>query len=153
MIAKVFSEWLTTIMCQATNYITDLVQISKDANEVTKTLDTNLVSWQKEKSKWTVISKQMRDIQCYGLINFLAENQVSGLNEDVMFICKESIKWCNQIIEQGYNELANLHGELTALRTTMQKDLWCVDVQLLKEASETLEDNTEMINQFSSHIR
>lgn len=95
MIAEVFSEWLTTIMCQATNYITDLVQIFKDTNEVTKTLDTNLVSWQKEKSKWTVISKKMRDIQHYGLMNFLAEIQVSGLNEDVMFICKESIEWFN----------------------------------------------------------
>ncbi|XP_059064237.1 uncharacterized protein LOC131856454 [Cryptomeria japonica] len=65
----------------------------------------------------------------------------------------ESIEWCNQIIEQGYNESASLCGELTALRATVQKDLNCVDVQLLKEDSETLEDTTEMINQFGSHIK
>lgn len=95
----------------------------------------------------------MRDIQRYRLMNFLAENQVSGFNEDVMFICKESIKWCNQIIEQGYNESVSLCGELIALRETMQKDFRCLDVQLLKEDGETLEDTTEMINQFSNHIR
>lgn len=35
----------------------------------------------------------------------------------------------------------------------MQNDLHCVDVQLLKEDNKTLEDTTEMINQFSSHIK
>lgn len=100
-----------------------------------------------------MISKHMRDIQCYGLMNFLAERQVPGLNEDIMFICKESIEWHNQIIEQGHSDSASLHGELTALRMTMQKDLRCMDVQLLKEDNQTLEDTVEMINQFSSHIK
>lgn len=66
-------------------------------------------------------------------MNFLAKRQVPWLNEDIMFICRESIEWHNQIIEQGHSESANLRGELTALRTTMQKDFHCVDVQLLKE--------------------
>lgn len=153
IIAEIFSEWLTSIVDQGTNYISDLVQIFKDANEVTKELDVELISWHKEKTKWAVISKQMCDIQRYGLMNFLAERQVPGLNEDIMFICKESIEWHNQIIEQGHSKYASLRGELTTLRTTMQKDLRYVDVQLLKEDSQTLEDTTEMINQFSSHIK
>lgn len=120
-------------MHQGTNYISDLVQIFKDANDATKELDTDLIAWQKEKTKWAVISSQMRDIQHYGIMNFLVERQVPGLDEDIMFICKESIEWHNQIIEQGHNESVSLQGELTTLRTMMQKDFPCVNIQFLKE--------------------
>lgn len=35
----------------------------------------------------------------------------------------------------------------------MQKDLRCVNVQLLKEDGQTLEDTIEKVNQFSSRIK
>lgn len=41
-------------------------------------------------------------------MNFIAERQVPGLDEDIMFICKESIEWRNQIIEQGHSESISL---------------------------------------------
>lgn len=91
MITEIFSEWLTSIVHQGTNYILDLVEIFKDANDVTKELDADLISWQNEKTKWAVISRKMRDIQRYELMIFLAKRQVPGLDEDIMFICKESI--------------------------------------------------------------
>lgn len=62
MIAEIFSEWLTSIVHQGTNYISDLVQIFKDANDVTKELDADLITWKNEKTKWEVISRQMSDI-------------------------------------------------------------------------------------------
>lgn len=58
MIAEIFSERLTSIVHQGTNYISDLVQIFKDANEVTKNLDVDLISWQKEKRKWAVFQRK-----------------------------------------------------------------------------------------------
>lgn len=86
-------------------------------------------------------------------MNFLAEKTVHGLDDIVLFICKENIEWRNSVIEQGHEESIKLLKELKELTNTMQKDMKCIDLQLLKEDKKTLEDSSDIIQVFKDRVQ
>lgn len=61
MIIDVFSEWIESIAQQGTSYISDLVKVFENVEFVGKDLETEIIAWEIEKSKWLVVLKKMRD--------------------------------------------------------------------------------------------
>lgn len=66
MITDVFSEWLESIAQQGTSYISDLVKVFENAESVGKELETEMVVWEKEKSKWLAIEIDERYTEIRG---------------------------------------------------------------------------------------
>lgn len=129
-----------------------MVKVFENTEFVGKELETEIIAWEKEKSERVVVLKQMRDTQRYGVMNFLAEKPSHGLDDNVLFVCKENIEWRNSIIEQGHEESIKLLKELKELTNTMQKGMKCIDIELLKEDKQTLEDSSDMIQAFKDQV-
>ncbi|XP_059076654.1 uncharacterized protein LOC131875933 [Cryptomeria japonica] len=77
----------------------------------------------------------MNNVQKYGVMKFLAEKLVENLDENVLYVSKKNVEWCNSIIKQGHEESTKLLKGLTDLIDMMQKDLKCIDIQLMKEGT------------------
>lgn len=86
-------------------------------------------------------------------MNFLIEKMVHGLDDNILFVCKENIEWRKSIIQQGHKEFLKLLKELKGLTDTMQKDMKCIDLQLLRENKKMLEDSSQMIQAFKDRIQ
>lgn len=82
-----------------------------------------MIAWEKESNKWAAVLIQMKDVQKYGVMKFLAKKAVKDLDDKVFYVAKENIEWRNSIIKQGHKESIKLLKELKELIAVMQKDL------------------------------
>lgn len=88
MVVDIFSAWLESISHEGTSYISNMIKVFVSAKSVGKELETKIITQEKEKIKWVFVLKQMRDTQRYGVMNFLVEKRVHGLDDNVLFVCK-----------------------------------------------------------------
>lgn len=139
MMAETFDEWLESIIQQGIEYIVSLIKVYEDVVTMSQELESKVAAWEKEKNKWATVLTQMKDVQRYGIMKFLAEKTVKDLDDKVLYVAKENIEWRNSIIKQGHKESIKLLRELKELINMMQKDLKCIDVQLLKDDGQTIE--------------
>lgn len=95
----------------------------------------------------------MNDVQKYGVMRFLAEKLVENLDDNVLYVSKKNVEWRNSIIKQGHQESTKMLKELTDLINTMQKDLKCIGIHLIKEGAKKIEEATDMTNIFQDKIQ
>lgn len=115
---------------------------------MSKELEMETVAWEKERIKWVAVLAQMNDIQNYGVMKFLAKKLVENMDDNVFYVSKNNVKWCNSIIKQGHEESTKLLRGLTDLIDTMQKDVKYIDIQLMKDSAKTIEAVIDMTKIF-----
>lgn len=93
MLAETFEEWLESIIQQGTEYIANLVRVYEDFVTITQELETEVSVWEKERKKWATVLIQMKNVQKYGVMNFLTEKAVNDLDDKVLYVAKENIEW------------------------------------------------------------
>ncbi|XP_059068331.1 uncharacterized protein LOC131858879 [Cryptomeria japonica] len=81
-------------------------------------------------------------------MKFLAEKPMESLDDNVLYVSRKNVEWQNSIIKQSHEESRRLLKELVDLIDTMQKDLKCIDIQLMKEDAQTIEAVADMENFF-----
>lgn len=94
----------------------------------------------------------MNDVQKYGVMKFLAEKPVENLDDNVLYMSKKNMEWRNSIIEQGHEESTKLLRGLIDLIDTIQKDLKCIDIQLMKEGAKVIEEVVDMTKVFQERV-
>lgn len=152
MMAETFDEWLESIIQQGAGYIANLIRVYEDAITITQELETEVTTWEKERNKWVVVLVQMKDVQKYGVMKFLTEKAVKDLDDKILYVAKENIEWRNSITKKGHEESIKLLKQLKELIIEMQKDLKCIDVQLLKEDGQTIEQTVDMVENFKGKM-
>lgn len=95
----------------------------------------------------------MNDVQKFGVMKFLAEKPVDNLDDNVLYVSRKSVEWRNSIIKQGHEESIKLLKGLKELIDTMQKDLKCIDIQLLKDDGQMIELATDMVKTFKERVK
>lgn len=55
MIAEIFDEWLDSIVQQGTDYIASLIKVYYNAITVSKELELEATTWDKEINKWVAV--------------------------------------------------------------------------------------------------
>lgn len=115
---------------------------------MSKELELETVTWEKERIKWVVVLAQMNDVQKYGVMKFLAEKPTENLDDNVLYVSKRNMEWCNSIIGQGHEESTKLLRGLTDLIDTIQKDLKFINIQVMKEGSNVIEEVADMTKVF-----
>lgn len=148
-----FNKGLDLIIQQGSDYISNLVKVYKDAKTMSKELELEIAAWEKERIKWVAVLAQMNNVQKYGVMKFLAEKLVENLDDNVLYVPKKNMEWRNSIIKQGHEESTKLLKGLTDLIDTMQKDLKCIDIQLMKEGTKVIEEATDMTKVFQERIQ
>lgn len=53
---------------------------------MSKELELEATTWEKEKTKWVVVLAQMNDVQKFGVMKFLTEKLVENLDDNVLYI-------------------------------------------------------------------
>lgn len=152
VVMEMFNKWMDLIIQQGSEYINNLVKVYKDAEILSKELEPEIVAWEKERVKWVAVLAQMNDVQKYGLVKFLAEKPVENLDDNVLYVLKKNVEWCNSIIGQGHEESTKLLRGLTNLIDTIHKDLKCIDIQLMKEGAKVIEEVADMIKVFQDRV-
>lgn len=153
MIADMFDYWLESIAQQGTYYIYNLIKVFGDVVTISREFELEAITWEKEKSKWAAVLMQMNDVQKFGVMEFLVEKPVDDLDDNVMYVSRKNMEWRNPIIKQGHEESIKLLKELKELINTMQKDLKCVDIQLLKVDGEIVEDAIDVTKAFKERMQ
>lgn len=153
MVAEMFNKWLDLIIQQGSNYIVSLVKVYKDAVTVSKELELEAVSWEKERTKWVAVLVQMNDVQKFGVTKFLAEKPMESLDDNVLYVSKKNVEWQNSTIKQGHEESTRFVKGSTDLIDIIQKDLKCIDIQPMKEDAQTIEVATDMAKIFQERIQ
>lgn len=148
-----FNEWLDLIIQQGSDHIINLVKVYKDAETVSRELELETMAWEKEMIKQLAVLAQMNDTQKYGVMKFLAEKLVENLDDKVFYVSRKNVEWHNSIIKQGHKESTKLLRELIDLIDTMQKDLKCIDIQLIKNRTKTIEEAMDMTKVFQERIQ
>lgn len=153
MIAEIFDEWLDSIVEQGTYYIASLIKVNDNAIIVSKDLQLEATTWDKEINKWVEVLEQMNDVQKIGIMKFLAKKPVDNLDDNVLYVSRKNIEWRNSIIKQGHEESIKLLKVLKELIDTMHKDLKCIDIQLLKDDRRMIELATDMVKNFKERVQ
>lgn len=79
-----------------------------NAITVSKELELEATTWDKERNKWVAILAQMSDVQKIGVMKFLVEKLVDSLDDNVLYVSRKTIEWRNSIIKQGHEESIKL---------------------------------------------
>lgn len=83
----------------------------------------------------------------------LAKKPMESLDDNILYVSKKNVELWNSIIKEGHKESTRLLKGLTNLINTMQKDLKCIDIQLMKEDAQTIEVATNMVKIFQERIQ
>lgn len=68
------------------------------------------------------------------------------------YVSKKNVEWRNSIIGQGHEESTKLLRGLTDLIDTIQTNLKCIDIQLMKEGAKVIEEVADMIKVFQDRV-
>lgn len=61
--------------------------------------EQKISNWKNEEAKWASKAAQMREVQSYGVMKFLAEKLVASLDDSVLYVCQRNIEWRNSLIK------------------------------------------------------
>lgn len=124
----------------------------EDVVTISKELELEVVSWEKERTKWVVVLVQMNDVHKFCVMKFVAEKPMESLDDNVLYVSRKNVEWQNSIIKQGHEESTRLLKGLVDLIDTMQKYLKCINIQLVKEDAQTIETTADMAKIFKERI-
>lgn len=119
---------------------------------MSKELELETVTREKERTKWVAVLVQMNNVQKYGVMRFLAEKMVENLDDNVLYVSKKNVQWRNSIIKQGQEESTKFLKELNELINMMWKYLKCIDMQLMKGGTSIIEEAANMTEFFQEMI-
>lgn len=119
LITETVMEWLEQMRKSGAEYFVNLSKVHNGAIQVMKELETEISNWKNEEVEWATRASQMREVQTYGVMKFLVEKPVPGLDDSILYVCQKNIEWRNSLIKQAYEEFTKLADQLAKLTTSM----------------------------------
>lgn len=92
-------------------------------------------------------------MQKFGIMKFITEKPVENLDDNMLYVSRKNFEWRNSIIKHGHEESVKLLKGLKELIDKMQKDLKCIDIQLLKKYGQTIEPLEDMVKNFKQRVK